>query len=340
MSDVASLLTEAVAWRRLGRKVALATVVGTWGSSPRPVGSRLIIDENGDFLGSVSGGCVEGAVIEAAFDVIEAGKAAVLDFGVSDERAWTVGLSCGGKISIFVERFDDFEAMEQALADLRGGRDVSLATRLSDGARFRLDGAGLDGASAALLREVAHEKANRRVETPEGAFFVETWRPDLRLILIGAVHISQALAPIAAACGYRTTIIDPRSAFATPERFPGVELLARWPDEVMQDMGLDAGCAIVALTHDPKIDDRALAIALRSKAFYIGALGSRKTAGRRFERLREKGFADSDLARIHGPVGVDIGAISPAEIALSVMAEITKCLRQPAPTPEAALHAV
>jgi xanthine dehydrogenase accessory factor len=332
MSDVAAILTRAAAWRAEGRRVAIATVIQTWGSSPRPVGSKLIVDENANFLGSVSGGCVEGAVIEAALDVLESDRPTLLDFGVADEKAWTVGLSCGGKISILVESFVDAAEVEKALADLRAGREAAFATRLATGERNRLDQIGarddLRQDSVEALRGAATEKSNRRVETQDGAFFIEFWRPPLRLVLIGAVHIAQALAPIAEACGYETIIIDPRSAFASPERFPGARLLAEWPDDALPEIGLGAGCALVALTHDPKIDDRALGLALRSEAFYIGALGSRKTADQRSERLRSQGFGADDLARIHGPVGLDIGAVSPAEIALSIMAEITRELRR------------
>ncbi|MBB4199249.1 hypothetical protein CCR94_21080 [Rhodoblastus sphagnicola] len=322
MSDITEILAAAFDWLANGRRVALATVIQTWGSSPRPVGARLLIDEHGDFLGSVSGGCVEGAVIEEAFDVIATGRPKVLDFGVSDEKAWTVGLSCGGKISVLVEPLLDGDLLRQALADQRGGREVFLATRLSDGARWRPD---IDADAASVLREATQRKRSRRIETDAGEFFFEFWRPDLRLVLVGAVHIAQALAPIAAACGYCATIIDPRSAFATPERFPGLAVEPVWPDDFLPAFGLDAGCAIVALTHDPKIDDRALAAALRSDAFYIGALGSKKTGLAREARLRKQGFSDADLARIHGPVGLDIGAVGPAEIAVSIMAEITAC---------------
>ena len=332
MSDVAAILTRAAEWRRSGRQVAIATVIHTWGSSPRPVGSKLIVDEDANFLGSVSGGCVEGAVIEAALDVLESGRPALLDFGVADEKAWTVGLSCGGKISIAIERLDDVDDVENALADLRAGREVAMATRLATGERGRLDQIDARGRlreeTVDALRSAGSEKSSRRVETPDGAFFIEFWRPSLRLVLIGAVHIAQALAPIAEACGYETIVIDPRGAFASPERFPDVRLLAQWPDDVLPEIGLDAGCALVALTHDPKIDDRALGVALRSKAFYIGALGSRKTADQRVERLKGQGFGADEIARIHGPVGIDIGAVSPAEIALSIMAEITQNLRR------------
>jgi xanthine dehydrogenase accessory factor len=325
MSELTETLAAAFDWLAQGRRVAIATVIQTWGSSPRPVGARLVIDEHGGFLGSVSGGCVEGAVIEEAFDVIETGRPVVLDFGVSDEKAWTAGLSCGGKISVFVEPLRRGDRLQQAFADQRRGREVFLATRLADALRLRPD---LDAGAPLVLKDAAQRKRSRRIETDEGEFFFEFWSPDLRLMLVGAVHIAQALAPIAAACGYRPTIIDPRSAFATPERFPGLVVEPVWPDEFLPNYGLDAGCAFVALTHDPKIDDRALAAALRGDAFYIGALGSNKSKRAREDRLRAQGFGEADLARIHGPVGLDIGAVGPAEIAVSIMAEITSCRHQ------------
>jgi len=327
MSETTETVAAGFAWLAQGRRVALATVIETWGASPRPVGARLVIDANGDFLGSMSGGCVEGDVIAAALEVIADGRPRTLAFGVSDEKAWSAGLSCGGRISVLVEPLRPGDPLEAAAAEQQRGGEVRLATRLSDGARLRADAPGAPSA----VKEAARRKSGARVSTETGDYFVEVWRPDLRLLLVGAAHIAQALAPMAAACGYQTTIVDPRSAFATPERFPDVTLAAIWPDEFLAHCGLDANCAVVALTHDPKIDDRALAVALRSNAFYIGALGSKKSAQARRERLRTRGFGEEDLARMHAPVGLDIGASGPAEIAVSIMAEITLSLRRQVP---------
>jgi xanthine dehydrogenase accessory factor len=214
---------------------------------------------------------------------------------------------------------------------------VFVATRLADGARLRPD---IDPGAPQVLKDAVQRKRSRRIGTDAGEFFFDYRRSYLRLVLVGAVHISQALAPMAAACGYGVTIVDPRSAFATPERFPGLAVEAAWPDDFLARHGLDAGCALVALTHDPKIDDRALDAALRSNAFYIGALGSKKTKSAREERLRAKNFGEADLARIFAPVGLDIGAVGPAEIAVSIMAEITACRHRAAVETKAAVHAL
>jgi len=167
-------------------------------------------------------------------------------------------------------------------------------------------------------------------ETGEGRVFLTVYVPAPQLVITGAVHISQALAPIAKLLGYDVTIVDPRTAFASPERFPDVKVIAEWPDTALPPLGIDRYTAFVALTHDPKIDDPALAHALKRDCFYIGALGSRKTHARRVERLREQGFSDADIARIHAPIGLDIGAVSPAEIAVAIMAQITEKLREEA----------
>lgn len=226
--------------------------------------------------------------------------------------------------------------LERLLAARRDGRPVALATAIPGGAQALIDGAEIDGELALAGADLAAAQAaidddqSRLIETSLGPVFVEVWNPPLRLMLIGAVHIGQALAPMAALAGYRVTVIDPRQAFAAEARFPGVELVADWPDETLTTLKPDKRSAIVTLTHDPKIDDPALAAALRSEAFYIGALGSRRTHAKRLERLAEAGFEAGAVARIHGPVGLSIGALTPAEIAISILAEITAVLHRAA----------
>ncbi len=223
--------------------------------------------------------------------------------------------------------------LQQAIAAAGAGKPAALATNLKTGRQALAQGGGFSGdlkLDAAALDAVKRALADDRsatIETPEGAVFIEVFNPKLRLFIVGAVHIAQPLARMAALAGYLVFVIDPRSAFASGERFPGVELSAQWPDEALLRLKPDRRSAIVTLTHDPKLDDPALATALRSEAFYIGALGSRKTHAARLARLTELGFKDSDFARIHGPVGIDIGAVSPAEIAVSALAEITQVLR-------------
>jgi xanthine dehydrogenase accessory factor len=286
-------------------------------------------------VGSVSGGCVEGAVIEAALEVMSSGKPRTLDFGVSDEEAWAVGLACGGKVSIYVEAVDDQAAA--LLSDLERDREqrrsAVLATTLADGKRQLLhpmDAPSGTGALDTAAREALVQDRSSVVETPGGDVFLQAQNPALRLVVVGAVHITQALAPMAAALGFEVTVVDPRTAWAAAARFPDVNVVQSWPNDVLAEFGIDHRTAVVTFSHDPKLDDPALEAALRSKAFYIGALGSRRTHAKRLARLAERGFTEAELARIHAPIGLDIGAISPAEIALSTLAQVVERLRVPA----------
>jgi xanthine dehydrogenase accessory factor len=223
--------------------------------------------------------------------------------------------------------------LKHAIELSRSGKPAALATNLQNGLQSLVQDTDLEGnlkldavGFAAVKKSLAEDRS-ATIETPEGQVFIEVFNPSLRLAVIGAVHIAQPLARIAALAGYTVTVIDPRTSFASAERFPGVELSTEWPDEALAKLKPDRRTAIVTLTHDPKLDDPALAAALKSPAFYIGALGSRKTHAARLQRLGELGFKDSDFARIHGPVGLDIGAVSPAEIAISALAQITSVLR-------------
>jgi xanthine dehydrogenase accessory factor len=338
--DLDAVLAQAAAWRAQGRGVALATVVRTWGSSPRQPGSKLAVDEGGAFVGSVSGGCIEAAVIHDALEVIAAGASRVLSFGVSDETAWEVGLACGGKVEVFVEavapargRGLSREALGELIAARREPRAAVLATWL-DGSAHLLLGADPALAPAALAAGVGQAVAGDRaavVETPDGAILLEPHLPPLRLIVVGAVHVAQPLAEMASLAGFAVTIVDPRRAFATEARFPGRALVTSWPDEALAQLSPDARTAVVTLTHDPKLDEPALVAALASPAFYVGCLGSQKTHAARKARLGERGVAADALARLHGPVGLRIGARTPAEIAVSILAEIVATLRGGAP---------
>lgn len=223
--------------------------------------------------------------------------------------------------------------LEKALAASRAGRAAVLATNLKSGLQSFLQGTEttgdlvLDAAALAAIRKAVTEDRSTTIDTAQGPVFVEVFNPRLRCILVGAVHIAQPLARMAALTGYLVTVIDPRTAFASDERFPDVTLSTDWPDEALEKLKPNRRTAVVTLTHDPKLDDPALSAALRSEAFYIGALGSKKTHAARCKRLAALGFGEAELARIHGPVGLEIGAISPAEIAISIMAEITQVLR-------------
>ncbi len=323
------ILELAIQWADEGRKVAIATVVSTWGAASRQTGSQIIVDSNGVFEGSVSGGCVEPAVITEAFEVIQSGKSRLLSFGVSNEQAWDVGLICGGRIDIYIQSLDAVRGMFERLIELKKAQvPACIITELGTGGAFSLDlgdpeweekvSPELKGA----VFETIKKSACAAYEIGDKRYYIHGVYPSTRLIIIGAVDIARVLAQMAALSNCSVMIIDPRSAFATKERFPDMELIVEWPDEVLAGMNLHQRTAIVSLTHDPKIDDVALKEALRSKAFYIGALGSRKTHAHRLERLRMEGFSEEDLARIHGPVGLDIGAKTHAEIAVAILAEI------------------
>lgn len=316
----------ALDWHRAGRGAALATVVETWGSAPRPVGSQLVVSAAGEIMGSVSGGCVEGAVVAEAVEALSDGRPRLLSFGVSDEDAFAVGLACGGRISVLVEPVGQ-AIPESLLADLvaarRARRAVAYVTR-ADGTGRRLTAGPGDSHAEAIA---ARMRADRSGMEEDGTF-IAIHNPPLRMIVVGAVHIAQPLVAMARLCGYDPVLIDPRGSFGAAHRFPGERIVEDWPDEAMAALAPDARTAVVTLTHDPKLDDPALRVALGSPAFYIGCLGSPRTHAKRLDRLRAAGVTEETIARIHAPVGLAIGAKSPAEIAVSIMAEITRVLRQ------------
>ncbi len=287
------ILERAVAWSRAGQRVALATVVETWGSSPRPPGSQLAVSERGEMAGSVSGGCVESAVVHEATEVLRSGTPRTLEYGVTAGRAWEVGLPCGGRIRVHVEPAAP-EHLQRVVSALAARERVERMLDLGGGERVRL-----------------------------------VLEPPVRLVIVGAVHLAQPLVRMARVAGYDVVVVDPRTAFATAERFPEATLDPRWPADAVRDLRLDARTALVALSHDRRFDDPALEAALRSEAFYVGALGSRRTQAARRDRLRALGIDEAALARIHAPIGLDIGARSSAEIAISIVAEIVAALRAP-----------
>lgn len=325
--DISDSIPEiALDWHRQDKGAALATVVETWGSAPRQAGSQLVISGAGEIMGSVSGGCVEGAVVTEALEALADGTPRLLTFGVSDETAFSVGLACGGTIRILVEPVGDaapalpVALLEGIVAARAERRAAAVEVRLSDWSR-RLLSPGEDAAADNRFR-------SDRAGVEEDGRFIAIHNPPLRLVIVGAVHIAQALVSIARTCGYDPVLIDPRSAFGSAARFPGEVLIEDWPDDALAALAPDARTAILTLTHDPKLDDPAIRFALRSPAFYLGCLGSTRTHAKRVDRLRAEGFSDAEIARIHAPVGLDIGAKTPAEIAVSVMAQITAALRK------------
>lgn len=310
----------ALDWHRSGKGAVLATVIETWGSAPRRVGSQLAISGEGEIEGSVSGGCVEGAVVVEAMDALADGKPRELEFGVSDQDAFAVGLACGGTIRVLVEPVGAVlpeDILDQLVKYRAARRPVAYVVDLDAGARHLTT----DGHDHAF-------RMDRSGFVEDSRTFVAIHNPPLRLIIVGAVHIAQALVPMARIAGYDPTLIDPREAFGSDSRFPGETILHDWPDEAITQLGLDARTALVLLTHDPKLDDPALEQALRAECFYIGALGSTRTHAKRVDRLAASGFTEDEIAKIHGPIGLDIGAAGPAEIAVSILAEMTRVLRK------------
>ena len=316
----------ALGWHRAGRGAVLATVVETWGSAPRQAGSQLAIAGDGTFMGSVSGGCVEGAVVTEAVEALADGAARVLTFGVSDDQAFAVGLACGGTIRVLIEPVG--QAMPEALlADLVAARAQRRA------AAYLVNTQTWERRIAAPANDPMADVIDARMRadksgTEEDGWFVAIHNPPLRMIVVGAVHIAQALLPMARACGYDPTLIDPRGAFGASARFPGEVISDDWPDAALAALHPDARTAVVTLTHDPKLDDPALLAALASPAFYIGCLGSSRSHAKRLDRLRAAGVTEVQIARLKAPVGLDIGAKSPAEIAVSILAQITQTLRR------------
>jgi xanthine dehydrogenase accessory factor len=300
------VLSELIEWTKAGEDIALATVVETWGSSPRPLGSKMVVTRSGKMAGSVSNGCIEGAVFEEAQKVLKSREPKVAAFGVADEVAFEVGLACGGHIEVFIQPLGPVH--QQLLAKLQRDEPATLLTKLSSGEAQLIEGSA-----------PGSELARR-----EGDVFTEPFRRPAHLVIIGAIHIAIPLHRLAKLMGYRVTIVDARAKFATRERFPEAdELIVAWPDEAMAKLAIDNSTYVVILTHDPKFDLPALRSVLAKDAGYIGAIGSRKTNQNRFDALRAEGFTEEQLSRVHGPIGFDLGSRGAEETALGILAEIT-----------------
>ena len=339
MDDIIDKLDQ---WRESDQEIAVTTVVETWGSAPRPVGSKMITTMTGGIAGSVSAGCVEGAVIQEAVSVMSSGKPRLIEFGVADETAWEVGLACGGKIKVFIEPGFSLDCIYDTLKrNISNGLPFVILTFLNgpdeiinkklliqaDGTRIG-DLIVPEQAQTSLqtaMDYLGNEKSGT-VSMPDGyEVFIEAHPLPPKLIIIGAVHLSEPLITIANSIGFETILIDPREAFATRERFPHVDqLLGQWPQDALSDLVLDKSAYIVVLTHDPKLDDPALLLSLKSGARYVGALGSRRTNRKRMERLQKAGLTEDQLSRLHAPIGLDLGGRSSSEIAVSIMAEIVQ----------------
>lgn len=332
-SPDADVLDTAAGWLASGHAVAIATVVTTWGSSPCPPGSQLAVNDGRDFVGSVSGGCVEGEVIRAALEVMGGGAPRLLEFGVSDDEAWQVGLACGGRVEIHVARANRAD-LDELRAHRRARRPCLMLAGLPAGEQRLVE-------TASLAKQFANDptfvaKVNAAVRTDQSVVverhgarvFVRVFNPSPRLVMVGAPHVALCLAPMAAMSGFGVTVIEPRAAFASRHGMAGLDVRSEWPDAALAALRPDTRTAVVTLAHDPKLDDPALAGALTSDAFYVGALGSRRTHEKRLVRLRERGLSEAQLNRLHAPVGLPIGAGTPAEIAVAILAEVIQARRR------------
>jgi xanthine dehydrogenase accessory factor len=347
-------LSEINGWLSEKKTFAVATVIQTWGSAPRPVGSCMLVSADMEMIGSVSGGCVEGSVVREAIEVLKTDTPKLLSYGITDEEAWEVGLSCGGAIKVFVEKFmsqntendlknwdilnsifqNEIPTQSELRSCLTDNKGATLLIHLNgQNSQHVLVQSNNDfhdeTVSETLISEAQRAYSERKsqvIELGEDKWFAQVFSSKERLIIVGAAHITVDLVHLAHYFGFETVVIDPRGIFADKTQFstPPDNLFNDWPAEVLPDMTLDENTFAVMLTHDPKIDDQALEILLKSKVAYIGALGSKKTHEKRVKRLIEKGFSEAEIARIHAPIGVDIRAKSAREIALSIVAELIK----------------
>ena len=336
MRDV---LPTILTWKKERKSFAVARVISTWGSAPRRPGATMLVSTNQEVVGSVSGGCIEGSVIEAAAEVLETGISKMLEFGVDDEMAWSVGLSCGGQVRVRVESWENLEKgleSDSLIETLQSDRSFVLTTSLSNASTHQIFFPNIerDSLQEEHVRDAALDALSKResevFESGPTQTFFHVFPPRYRLLVVGGADITIKLLSLASPLDFETIVIDPRAVFADLARFDTKpdQLIQKWPQEVMDDLKLDENTFAVLLTHDPKLDDPAIHALLNSPVAYIGALGGSRTQEKRKQRLREAGFSDSQLDRIHGPVGLDIGAMSPVEIALSILAQIVAVKNQ------------
>jgi xanthine dehydrogenase accessory factor len=326
---VNEVLSELERWTQRGDRVALATVIGVQRSAPRPPGAKMAISAGGEVAGSVSGGCVEGAVVEIADGILNGAPPRLQHFGIPDSDAWDVGLPCGGEIDVWVQAYEPGRLEEIARS---GGRaaEVTLLEGAGAGAKLLVEADGtrsgslgapeFDDEAARIAGELLWAEHSER----RGAMFVDVVAPPPRLIVFGAVDIASSVCALARASGWRTIVVDPRARFATPERFPDAEqVIVAWPEEAFAQLGgIDPATSIAVLTHDPKLDDAALTIALTSPARFVGAMGSRRAQQARRERLLAAGLPEEAFERLAAPLGLDLGAVNREETALSILAEV------------------
>ena len=322
------ILNEFESWLFEGVPFAMATVIKTWRSAPRQEGAAMLVSSQGTMVGSVSGGCVESSVVKAAQQMLQDHQPAKrLSYGVTDEDAWSVGLSCGGQIEIWLETISEADIWKELIKHIRSGTGCVLVSGLEEKENFKTIHLGSSQENHMededLTQLVKQAYKHHKTQIAEG-YFLNVFPAKSRLIMIGAAHVTLDLVQLAKLYHFETIVIDPRGIFTKEERFEITpdQLITDWPAEVLPDMKLDADTYVVVLTHDPKIDDQALQIVLDANVAYLGALGSRKTHAKRTIRLKEAGVPEEQIERIYGPVGLSINARQPAEIALSIMAQI------------------
>ncbi len=310
--------------------VVLATVIETWGSAPVPIGGQMAVASDGRFAGSVSGGCIEGDVMMAALAALRSGAVRVVSFGVAHEAAQQAGLPCGGNIKVLLEPLTGeagLVLLNQIIDATAHRRGLVVATDLTTGVRRVLPCPVALDARLGTLTKRLNGGESHHVSDASGDVFYKSHAPPSRIVIVGASHIGQALSAMAHLVGYGVIIVDPREGYAVADRFAGVACRAQWPKDAFGELGLDAYTAVVALAHVAHIDDEALTMALQSECHYVGALGSRANHARRAERLLAQGFTADDMARVHAPIGLNIGARTPAEIAVAILAEIIASVR-------------
>ena len=308
-----------------GKRFAIATVISTWGSSPRPVGSQMLVTSDNEIIGSVSGGCIENSVIHELIEIINGALPKVMHFGVGDEKAWEVGLTCGGEISVYIEDDKSIgKLFSKMISAIKSREEFAILKNIKSHENFlyfqaknKICGVHKNN----LVKNFRFQDLEKGI-SKDKQWFVNSYLPKTKIVIVGAVHITQYLENLCNICGFSVDIIDPRETFATKKRFKIGKLINLWPDEYFQKNTIDTNTAIVTLTHDPKLDDPAINNALNSSAFYIGCLGSRKTHSSRIDRLKKRGFTQKEIERINGPVGLNILAKKPSEIAISIIAQI------------------
>ena len=320
------ILEKAYEWIKDNQKVVMITVVDTWGSSPKPIGSKMIVSENKEFFGSVSGGCIESFIIQESLEIIKKKKSfKIKNYKVSNEIAWNIGLSCGGEITVYLDQINLREkTLKQIIQKNKSKLEFALLINLSTGKNEIFEKNKTLNINFQKFKNQINSfyisKNNGIIKNSN--IFVECYNNPIKVIIVGAVDIAQYFTDFADKFNLEIYIIDPRKYFGTKKRFPNVKIINEWPNDAFKKIKTDSNCALIGLTHDPKIDDPALQYALKNKFFYIGALGSKKTHEKRCERLEKAGFSGVEISSIYAPIGIKLGGKSAPEIALSIIAQL------------------